>query len=30
MIQKIYDWIDDRVDVTPIWRDIATMKYQNT
>ena len=23
MIQKIYDWIDDRVDVTPIWRDIA-------
>ncbi len=23
MIQKIYDWIDDRVDITPIWRDIA-------
>jgi len=23
MIQKIYDWIDERVDVTPIWRDIA-------
>lgn len=23
MIQKLYDWIDDRVDVTPIWRDIA-------
>jgi menaquinol-cytochrome c reductase cytochrome b subunit len=23
MLQKIYDWIDDRVDVTPIWRDIA-------
>jgi menaquinol-cytochrome c reductase cytochrome b subunit len=23
MLQKIYDWIDDRVDVTPLWRDIA-------
>ena len=23
MIQKLYDWIDDRIDVTPIWRDIA-------
>ena len=23
MIQKIYDWIDERVDITPIWRDIA-------
>jgi menaquinol-cytochrome c reductase cytochrome b subunit len=23
MIQKLYDWIDDRVDVAPIWRDIA-------
>ncbi|OZU90123.1 cytochrome b6 [Virgibacillus indicus] len=23
MLQKIYDWIDDRIDVTPIWRDIA-------
>lgn len=23
MLQKIYDWIDDRVDITPIWRDIA-------
>lgn len=23
MIQKLYDWIDDRLDVTPIWRDIA-------
>ncbi|GAA0444335.1 menaquinol-cytochrome c reductase cytochrome b subunit [Lentibacillus halophilus] len=23
MLQKIYDWIDERVDVTPIWRDIA-------
>lgn len=23
MIQKIYDWIDERVDVNPIWRDIA-------
>src|SRR5699024_8721179 len=23
MLQKLYDWIDDRVDVTPIWRDVA-------
>src|SRR5699024_5805704 len=23
MLQKIYDWSDDRVDVTHIWRDIA-------
>ncbi|HLR41900.1 MAG TPA: cytochrome b6 [Pseudogracilibacillus sp.] len=23
MIQKLYDWVDDRIDVTPIWRDIA-------
>ncbi|HLR08124.1 MAG TPA: cytochrome b6 [Bacillota bacterium] len=23
MLQKIYDWIDERVDITPIWRDIA-------
>lgn len=23
MLQKIYDWIDDRVDITPLWRDIA-------
>src|SRR5690625_2290856 len=23
MLQKLYDWSDDRVDVTPIWRDIA-------
>ncbi|MBB6452218.1 menaquinol-cytochrome c reductase cytochrome b subunit [Salirhabdus euzebyi] len=23
MIRKIYDWIDERVDITPIWRDIA-------
>ena len=23
MLQKIYDWIDERADVTPIWRDIA-------
>ncbi len=23
MFQKLYDWIDERVDVTPIWRDIA-------
>lgn len=23
MLQKMYDWIDERVDVAPIWRDIA-------
>ncbi|MUV39785.1 Menaquinol-cytochrome c reductase cytochrome b subunit [Lentibacillus sp. JNUCC-1] len=23
MLQKMYDWIDERVDITPIWRDIA-------
>ncbi|WP_077326669.1 menaquinol-cytochrome c reductase cytochrome b subunit [Virgibacillus siamensis] len=23
MLQKMYDWIDDRIDITPIWRDIA-------
>lgn len=23
MLKKLYDWIDERVDVTPIWRDIA-------
>ncbi|MCT2537373.1 cytochrome b6 [Aquibacillus koreensis] len=23
MMQKIYDWIDERVDITPLWRDIA-------
>lgn len=23
MFQKIYDWIDERVDVTPLWRDLA-------
>ncbi|GAA0599904.1 menaquinol-cytochrome c reductase cytochrome b subunit [Virgibacillus siamensis] len=23
MLQKIYDWIDDRIDITPLWRDIA-------
>ncbi|MGM8211608.1 menaquinol-cytochrome c reductase cytochrome b subunit [Virgibacillus sp. W0430] len=23
MLQKIYDWIDDRIDITPIWRDVA-------
>lgn len=23
MLQKVYDWIDERADVTPIWRDIA-------
>src|SRR5690625_351486 len=23
MLQKIYDWIDERIDITPIWRDVA-------
>jgi len=23
MLQKMYDWIDERVDIAPIWRDIA-------
>jgi menaquinol-cytochrome c reductase cytochrome b subunit len=23
MLQKIYDWIDERIDLQPIWRDIA-------
>lgn len=23
MLQKIYDWIDERLDITPMWRDIA-------
>ncbi|WP_186577792.1 menaquinol-cytochrome c reductase cytochrome b subunit [Aquibacillus kalidii] len=23
MMQRIYDWIDERVDITPLWRDIA-------
>jgi len=23
MLQKLYDWVDERIDVTPIWRDIA-------
>ncbi|GEL76164.1 menaquinol-cytochrome c reductase cytochrome b subunit [Tenuibacillus multivorans] len=23
MLQKMYDWIDERLDITPIWRDIA-------
>lgn len=23
MLQKIYDWIDERVDITPLWRDLA-------
>ncbi|MET3682327.1 menaquinol-cytochrome c reductase cytochrome b subunit [Alkalibacillus flavidus] len=23
MLQKIYDWVDERLDITPIWRDIA-------
>ena len=23
MLNKIYDWVDDRLDITPLWRDIA-------
>lgn len=23
MLQKVYDWIDERVDLTPMWRDLA-------
>lgn len=23
MLQKLYNWIDERVDITPLWRDIA-------
>ncbi|MEQ6377265.1 cytochrome b6 [Bacillaceae bacterium S4-13-58] len=23
MIQKLYNWVDDRLDIAPLWRDIA-------
>ncbi|MCS1351002.1 menaquinol-cytochrome c reductase cytochrome b subunit [Mechercharimyces sp. CAU 1602] len=23
MLQKVYDWIDERIDITPLWRDVA-------
>lgn len=23
MLSKMYDWIDDRLDITPLWRDLA-------
>ena len=23
MLNKIYDWVDERLDITPLWRDIA-------
>lgn len=23
MLQRIYDWVDERLDITPMWRDIA-------
>lgn len=23
MLQKIYDWVDERLDITPLWRDLA-------
>src|SRR5690242_208260 len=23
MLNKIYDWVDERLDITPLWRDVA-------
>src|SRR5690606_17896733 len=23
MLQKLYDWVDERLDITPLWRDVA-------
>ncbi|SDH07128.1 menaquinol-cytochrome c reductase cytochrome b subunit [Alteribacillus persepolensis] len=23
MLQKIYEWVDERLDITPMWRDVA-------
>lgn len=23
MLNKLYDWVDERLDITPLWRDIA-------
>ena len=23
MLQRLYDWVDERLDITPLWRDIA-------
>ena len=23
MFKNVYDWIDERLDITPIWRDVA-------
>ncbi|MDA3130179.1 menaquinol-cytochrome c reductase cytochrome b subunit [Aliibacillus thermotolerans] len=23
MLQRLYDWVDERLDITPIWRDVA-------
>ncbi|WP_077621745.1 menaquinol-cytochrome c reductase cytochrome b subunit [Sediminibacillus massiliensis] len=23
MLQRLYDWVDERMDITPLWRDIA-------
>ena len=23
MLKAIYDWVDERLDITPIWRDVA-------
>ncbi|KHF35353.1 Menaquinol-cytochrome c reductase cytochrome b subunit [Paenibacillus sp. P1XP2] len=26
MFKSVYNWIDERLDVTPIWRDVADTK----
>lgn len=23
MLKNVYNWIDERLDITPIWRDVA-------
>lgn len=23
MLRAIYDWVDERLDITPLWRDVA-------
>ena len=23
MLNRIYNWVDERLDITPLWRDIA-------
>ena len=29
MLQRIYDWMDERLDITPIWRDLADHVFPN-